>query len=559
MYPDAGKLIAHYLETMKALKKTTNSVRLINELVQLLLSDDNYLVFLKTLLGQRLENGTNALSRLFVGLKDLLPTQVEPKSSLVKQIAREMIYWFAFRQRFQAKDCQVPNGVFFYKTIWIEKGNKRSRRIDIPIPCLRIIQRYLLNRYLNFHLSRLPDFIVSKPRGSAIKGASFHLDAKYAVNVDIKDFFPSINASMVIPTLGRLARKKKDGVKVYTFNHMASVWVGRLLTYRNFLPQGSPASPAIANLVFYYLDKEIRKELGTQFGYSRYIDDITISISSSEAKTLIIDNLEDMRRRVLSTIEKVFSNSKFRLNRSKIRCTEASKGSGHFVTGYHVRDGKITMSKVDRRFFRGLAKRLENAGFNLATLVIGFVPRPAKGVPKGQVNKNKFLAESASFVFDNAKGRHFHPARRLSLESLASKLAFRFHPGLKISCVSTGTQLGIKDLSLLATEQMQAFLEGIFGLLWIGELIAVIGDKPNSLLVTRPDNTLVCCLSSENRPDFFMLPKTVAWACMDYYMWISGHLGRLHVPDDLRRIAMDIHLLRLSFQDYFKKLTVKVD
>ena len=550
------KLIALLLLfAMNTNPKTTDSSRLFNDLAQILIGHDDFWAILEKLFQKKCTNGKNALEELF-GYEKICPSQLKRSHTFARKIAMQMIYCLAFRQKIKSKAFEDCFKNLFYKTTYVEKGKKKSRRIDVPTKCLKDIQKYLLNRYLDYHLKQLPSYVVSKPKSCAIKGAAFHLYAKYAVNVDIKDFFPSINASMVIPTLKKLARKNNHGAEEATFSHMASVLAGRLLTYRNFLPQGSPASPAIANLVFEYYDREIIKDLGNQFNYSRYIDDITISISRSDAKRSIIDNLKDMRRRVLSTLEEVLSGSGFRLNYSKIRCSESTKESGHFVTGYHVRDGKITIPKAERRFFRGLANRLENSGYNLPFLSTQVVSGKANSDLTMLGEKNKFAGNASKVFYDNEKRRHFHPSRKLSSETLAVKLACKIHPGLRIISRQLENQEGIEQFNFEENSGAKRYLEGLLGLLWRGELIAAIGDETNSIVISKVDKSLVCCLSADNRPDLFMLQKTVALACMEYYMWISGQQGRLHVPDELQYNADKIHLLGLSFRKCFEKFRI---
>lgn len=555
---DAGQIDCPLIKkAMKTKYKVIDYKNFLNDLADLLMGDEDYWVLLETLLKKKCKNGKNALEELF-GFKKIFPSQIKKNHSSAKKLARQMICCFAFRQKYQPIDMPDCYKNLVYKTFWVDKGKKKSRRIDVPTNCLKRIQKYFLEKYLNYHLARLPEYVVSKPRGSAIKGASLHLDSKYSVNVDIKDFFPSINASMVIPTLKNLYWVNKTGSQEKSFDHKSAVLAGRLLTYRNFLPQGSPTSPAIANLVFDYHDKEIIKELGTHFRYSRYIDDVTVSISSKDAKDLMIDNMADMRRRALSAIEKVLDGSGFRLNQSKIDSFESTRETGHFVTGYHVRGSNITLPKVDRRFFRGLTKRIETSGFNLALLATEIVPKTSKANSPSPGNKNKFLEKASKVIYDKEKKRHFNPTRKLSLETLAIKLASSIHKGLKILDIALDYQNEIEQLNLDNNAGVKRYMEDVVGMLWNGDLVAGVGDKPNSIFIKKIDNTLVCSLAAENRPNFFMLKKQVALACMEYYMWISGQIGRLYVPEELQHHARNIHLIGLSLLVNFKKLTINL-
>ena len=154
-----------------------------------------------------------------------------------------------------------------YRTFLIPKKRGGTRKIEAPIDQLRIIQKWIKKRILDkFSVSEAANGFVKKR--SIYNNALPHTNKELVINLDLKDFFPSITYS--------------DVFKVFIYMGYTKE-VSHLLTQlctngNNVLPQGSPASPSLSNLICLKLDKRISslaKKNG--FTYTRYADDITIS------------------------------------------------------------------------------------------------------------------------------------------------------------------------------------------------------------------------------------------------------------------------------------------
>ena len=110
----------------------------------------------------------------------------------------------------------------------------------------------------------------------------------WVLNVDVKDFFPSITsgrikAIMQIEPIG--AQESVAGI------------LASLCSYNGLLPQGSPASPAITNLVCQRLDRRLETfALSKGCRYSRYADDITFSNSEHVFKGDFFRRMEQITR-----------------------------------------------------------------------------------------------------------------------------------------------------------------------------------------------------------------------------------------------------------------------
>jgi RNA-directed DNA polymerase len=115
----------------------------------------------------------------------------------------------------------------------------------------------------------LPDYLHGGIKGHSNKtNAAYHIGKPAVINFDIKGFFPSITSKMVY----RLFRKRL-GCSTY----VSDVLTG-LVTLNGHLPQGSPTSTVVANLVISPLANRL-KILSNKHNsdYGQFVDDGTLS------------------------------------------------------------------------------------------------------------------------------------------------------------------------------------------------------------------------------------------------------------------------------------------
>ncbi len=172
-------------------------------------------------------------------------------------------------------------------------GEEEFRIINAPNEELKSIQeriyRYMLTKV------DLPDYIYGGVKGkNNIRNARFHQGNKYIFTTDLKSFYPSITHTQVFqmflregctPSVARILTK--------------------LTTLRCEVPQGTPTSLLIANLVFKPHGERLA-QLATKYRtkFSMFVDDITIS-SKRDFKHLIPDFL------------KIIQDSGFKINHKK--------------------------------------------------------------------------------------------------------------------------------------------------------------------------------------------------------------------------------------------------
>ena len=153
----------------------------------------------------------------------------------------------------------------YYRTFVIKQGRKK-RTIQAPRVSLKVIQKWF-GHHLSEAVSFDPavfGFISGK---SAPMAAMQHVNAKWVYSVDIRDFFSSTPEDQIISAL------TSQG-----YSDSAAKLLAGLMCYKNFLAQGSPASPVLSNLVFQQMDVELKAVAEKcDVRFTRYADDIVFS------------------------------------------------------------------------------------------------------------------------------------------------------------------------------------------------------------------------------------------------------------------------------------------
>ncbi|MCY7279816.1 MAG: reverse transcriptase family protein [Sphingomonas bacterium] len=170
----------------------------------------------------------------------------------------------------------LKNAEKHYRTFTIRKRSGGIRTINAPRTYLKVIQWWIYDVILA-EVENSPyahGFVKGR---SFIANATFHHGSRYVVNVDIKDFFPSVPLKAVIDQF--LTLGYRSGV---------AEGLARLATLGGALPQGAPTSPALANMIFSATDG-LLAEIANRHSakYSRYADDLTFSSHTKIDRSLI--------------------------------------------------------------------------------------------------------------------------------------------------------------------------------------------------------------------------------------------------------------------------------
>lgn len=153
-----------------------------------------------------------------------------------------------------------------YRTFTIKKGTKR-RKIEAPKVGLKIFQSWIgnnLSRALNF-----PECVFGfiPEMNGVFEAANVHCESEWVYSLDLRDFFNNISREKVKSELIDLGYSAHSSELITIF-----------CTYQGRLPQGSPASPILSNIVFKNTDSLLlRKSKDLDIKYTRYADDLVFS------------------------------------------------------------------------------------------------------------------------------------------------------------------------------------------------------------------------------------------------------------------------------------------
>lgn len=178
-------------------------------------------------------------------------------------------------------------------TVKLINGIPQKRKISESIKNLKKIQ----SRIKDILLVPIgfPEYCYGGVKNkSNILNAKVHKGKKYIFTTDIKDFFPSIAKQKVFHLFKKLGHSKE-----------VSKILSELVTYNGVLPQGTPTSSCIANLVF----KEAGDRLdllsrNNNITFTSFIDDLTFS-SNNDFKQLT------------NEIVQIIKSSQYKVNQKK--------------------------------------------------------------------------------------------------------------------------------------------------------------------------------------------------------------------------------------------------
>ncbi|CCN50236.1 Reverse transcriptase RT-Ne144 [Vibrio nigripulchritudo MADA3029] len=256
--------------------------------------------------------------------------------------------------RFLAYQKDVSN-VSHYQRFTIAKKSGGERHISAPMPRLKRAQYWLLDNVLEkltVHQAA-HGFVSGK---SIVTNAQPHVGKAVVINMDLKDFFPSISYKRVkglfraqgyseeLATVFGLLTTEPE---VQELEMDGKTWF--VAQGERRLPQGSPCSPAITNALCRRLDARLQgmaDKLG--FTYSRYADDLTFST-----------NDPDKVQSLLWRAKQIVADEGFTLHPEKTRVMRRHQKQE--VTGVVVND-KLSVDRKTLKRFRAVLKQIELDG-----------------------------------------------------------------------------------------------------------------------------------------------------------------------------------------------------
>lgn len=310
------------------------------------------------------------------------------------------------------------NNKRYYK-FEINKKNGGIRTIHSPNKSLKIVLKCI---DLIFCCIYTPHHAANGfvPGKSIIENARLHCGSNYIFNLDLKDFFSSIEIGRILnrfnfPPFNLNKDNNRDVIGNYIgwlacesmeveriINHNANI------VFKRVLPQGSPLSPIITNIICERLDKKLNN-LANSFGvkYSRYADDITFSSMHN-----VYQENSDFRNSVIDIIESQYftiNNSKVRLQKKTVRqqVTGLIVNKDVNVSKVYVKRLRLWLSMwekygVDQAFILFINGYIKDKGHNQK---IGKTPYFMENVIEGKLNYLKMVKGGDNSTYLNLKKR----------------------------------------------------------------------------------------------------------------------------------------------------------
>ena len=271
------------------------------------------------------------------------------------------------------------------KTFRLRKKHGGYREITAPKGALRGVLQ-ALNIVLQTYDEPTPwayGFVCGR---SVVDNARPHVGKRYILNLDLKNFFPTITRRQVADCLM---------AEPFGFSSLAAELVSGLATVRTdngeeVLAQGFATSPTLSNFICREMDKEIAGVAAAQgVTFTRYADDLTFSSDAD-----ILRPQGELAQQVKTIVERYG----FILNEAKTHLQR--RGRRQEVTGLMVTE-KVNVSRRYVREIRSLLYIWERYGYEDACQAAWKSYKQQHGKTKGHQNHvplNKVLGGKLNYM-----------------------------------------------------------------------------------------------------------------------------------------------------------------
>lgn len=419
-----------------------------------------------------------------------------------------------------------------YRSATVPKGNG-VRQLLVPNPVLREVQRAIA-KLLGPGVRTLTTPFV---RQSIFANAGAHLGAEEIARFDLKNFFPSTSVDQIVAGLrgfedagipmisAHLVRKvfpRKKTIQDVPYSRDGAVLLACLATHRRRLPQGGPSSPALASCALAKADRLIHADLVRAFGprirYTRYVDDLTVSMPRGSTSSAKSRATVDFGRRAEEIVRHILARAGYRLNDGKTRLATANQGFR--VTGLVCTRDKIRLPRTVRRRLRAVRHSLRHGDFlELARSWYHEVLRPP-------------LDEKLLWREAHAVVRVLRITNPDLVLEIRSPFGFRKRAG-KGKEVWFTRRIGFRGVP----QQAGPLLAQLIRLVWSGSISPVEKDAGRKTLRFDLPEEMAgeqVLLHAESDLGLVTLPRTDAVAAARYYLHLRGWLSfLLGAPSEL--------------------------
>jgi RNA-directed DNA polymerase len=239
-----------------------------------------------------------------------------------------------------------------YQHYAIKKKRGGEREIFAPEWRLKQIQRrlnyFLQAYYLWIKPTEVHGFVINPHylgrHCNIVANAAVHTGKKHVLNIDLKDFFPSISAKRI---------KTLFSSPYFNYNEQVAIALTLLTTYRAKLPTGAPTSPVLSNFVCLEFDADLRTFCQEhQLHFTRYADDLTFSSDTFISQ----DSIQN--------IKQLIEKHGFEINEKKLRVQSSNRKQT--VTGLTVNE-KVNVERKQIKKIRAMLHDMTTNGIETAT------------------------------------------------------------------------------------------------------------------------------------------------------------------------------------------------
>jgi len=205
------------------------------------------------------------------------------------------------------------------------------RRLGIPCVLDRVVMQAIAKVLGDVFNPTFSDYSYGYRPGRSVQQAARQAQAFYQqgytvqIDIDLEKFFDTVNHDVLMV---RVARKVKDKGLLKLLGRFLRAGVvvdGRLQPTKVGVPQGSPVSPLLSNILLDDLDKELESR-GHKF--IRYADDLAIFVKSKRAGERVLASVGQYLERKL----------KVKLNKAKSKVGRVKDSS---VLGFKIHAKKL--------------------------------------------------------------------------------------------------------------------------------------------------------------------------------------------------------------------------
>jgi len=226
-----------------------------------------------------------------------------------------------------------------YRSYTIPKRTGGSRDIIQPSKELKEYQRYIVSTL--FDKFPIHNSVYSYQKGKNVKKMAInHLNARFLLRVDFRDFFPSIKGEHI-----RLFLKNNMNLLETSINDYDMTLINLLVCKSNKLTIGAPSSPVISNIILYDLDTFLFDKCNEMdITYTRYADDLYFSTTHP-----------DRLKKILPLLKQYLKTFFIRLAINEDKNIYTSKKRRQQITGLTLTtDKKLSIGRKKKRHIKSL-------------------------------------------------------------------------------------------------------------------------------------------------------------------------------------------------------------